>query len=147
MSPPNGEKGDTEMNGLTWIDDCGRLYEVCWNCRNLIQVTRTDLAVDFHHGRRTRFDKITGSRRTEVVQQRLDAYALKHGLVAYPDVVCDDCARRIGKTWPTGHIATFYTSECNVCGIIKVVTECRDWGYLKTIEELKALHRVVHEGG
>lgn len=129
------------MNGIMFVDECGRLYEVCWNCRGLMQVTVTDATT------RTKFAAITGSKTAEVVQQRLNAYALKHGFVAYPDVVCTDCAMRTGKTWPEGHVATFYPGICGICGIMSIVTQPRDWGHWRTAEELNALHRVAHEGG
>jgi hypothetical protein len=46
----------------------------------------------------------------------------------YPAVICEDCAIATGKTWPEGHIATFYEAICGVCFQTKVCTEPRDWG-------------------
>lgn len=122
---------------MNYIDANGRLYEVCFNCSNLMQVTVTD------HGRRTKFAGVTGSKTEEVVQQRLDAYASEHGLVAYPNVVCADCMQRIGKVWPPGHIAAFYPAVCDACGQPVTCTEIRDWGHLHTVDEFKAFYRVA----
>lgn len=127
---------------MNYIDENGSLYEVYFNCCSLLQVTVTD-----HHGRRTKFAGVTGSKTEEVVQQRLDAYAIKHGLVAYPDVICADCAERTGKRMRPGHVASFYPGLCGICGILKVVTQPRDFGHWRTVEELKALYRVAHRGG
>ena len=130
------------MNGIIYIDEKGSRYEL-----SLEPGYKVWFVLKVHDWSAARFKEIPGSKNRDKVEARLNKWALRHSWVVYPDVLCGDCAKRIGKTWPTGHIATFYTSECNVCGIIKVVTACRDWGHLKTIEELKALHRVVHEGG
>ena len=54
----------------------------------------------------------------------------------YPNTVCTDCMKALGKVWPVGHIATWYSAECGVCGETKTCTELRDYGHLSR-EELK----------
>jgi hypothetical protein len=132
------------MDGLTYVDECGRLYEVCFNCRNSFQVTVTDVA---DRWRRTKLVGVTGSKRPEVVEQRLAAYALKHDLVVYPDVICADCAQRAGKQMAEGHIATFYPAICDACGELVTCTEIRDYNHLKTVAELIAFHRIASGKG
>jgi hypothetical protein len=55
-----------------------------------------------------------------------------------PDWVCHDCGQKWGAWWegpvytgPSPHCATFHEGNCNVCGEVKVVTEARDFGYLR----------------
>lgn len=55
-----------------------------------------------------------------------------------PDWVCTDCGCRWGSWWdgpeytgPAHHRATFHVDRCGVCGNTKIVTEARDFGYLK----------------
>ena len=55
-----------------------------------------------------------------------------------PDWVCYGCALIWGNWWvdgeyvgPTSHCATCHEGICNVCKQIKVVTEARDYGYLR----------------
>jgi hypothetical protein len=61
-----------------------------------------------------------------------------------PDWVCNDCGSAWGAWWedsvytgPSPHCATFHEDTCNVCGEAKVVTEARDFGYLRKGWNLK----------
>jgi len=61
-----------------------------------------------------------------------------------PDWVCHDCGREWGAWWegsvytgPSPHCATFHEGACSVCGETKVVTEARDFGYLRKGWSLK----------
>lgn len=49
----------------------------------------------------------------------------------YPDYVCTDCAVAHGGKMPKGHCATWHEGKCGVCGLIKPVTEPRDFGHPK----------------
>jgi len=90
-----------------------------------------------------RVKEIPGSKDCGVAEARLVQYALKHGWVVYPDVVCGTCMQRAGTVWPTGHIATFYPGICGLCGELVTVTEMRDWRHAQTQEEYRALYRVA----
>lgn len=53
------------------------------------------------------------------------------------DVVCKDCGAKYGK-YSVG-CSSIWVGECNVCEVIKPVTEVRDYGYLaKGIQEERA---------
>jgi hypothetical protein len=61
-----------------------------------------------------------------------------------PEWVCHDCGRKWGAWWessvytgPSPHCATFHEDTCSVCGETKVVTEARDFGYLRKGWNLK----------
>jgi len=41
--------------------------------------------------------------------------------------ICGSCAEELGGNFPDGHLATWQTAECDVCGEIKTVTEPRDY--------------------
>jgi hypothetical protein len=45
------------------------------------------------------------------------------------DFCCHDCAIKAGGRMPTGHIATYHDGVCDVCGVLKTVTEPRDYRY------------------
>lgn len=45
-----------------------------------------------------------------------------------PPVVCNECASKRGAQIPEGHIPTYYTSVCGICGKLKDVTQPRDYG-------------------
>jgi hypothetical protein len=99
------------------------------------------------HGRATsRCKEITGSKDKEKVELRLSAYAKKHEWIPYPAAICSECAQALGKTWPEGHIATFYTVTCDVCGETVTCTEPRDWGHFNTVEEFQALYQRAKGG-
>jgi hypothetical protein len=49
----------------------------------------------------------------------------------YPVWICRECGRKHGHGWPEGHVATFHTGTCGVCGREASVTEPRDYGHLK----------------
>ena len=57
----------------------------------------------------------------------------------YPAWVCSSCAEKAGGKWPKGHVATFHSGICHVCGELVAVTEPRDWCYPK----LKVNHEAV----
>ena len=59
----------------------------------------------------------------------------------YPNVICNDCAKAAGNTWPEGHIAAFYPAICSVCGEEKTCTEPRDWKHFggKALEILREI--------
>lgn len=55
----------------------------------------------------------------------------------FPDWICHDCGRQIGRFYvegryvgPAKRISTFHEGTCDVCGKTKPVTEPRDYGYL-----------------
>lgn len=48
-----------------------------------------------------------------------------------PAWVCADCGDQWGDGFPQDHLATWHQDKCGVCGEIKVVTEPRDFRYLK----------------
>ncbi len=54
----------------------------------------------------------------------------------YPVWSCGECAERAGGRWPDGHLGTFHSNYCQVCGNKKPVTSPRDWGYPKYREVL-----------
>jgi len=45
--------------------------------------------------------------------------------------LCEDCAAKDGKSIPPGHIASFWTDTCDVCGEFKELTAWNDYGYTK----------------
>lgn len=49
----------------------------------------------------------------------------------YPHWVCSPCAEESGGKWPKGHVATFHSGICHVCGELRDITEPRDWRYPK----------------
>lgn len=93
----------------------------------------------------TRRKEITGSKDPLIAGDRFVAHANKHNWMPYPEVICDSCVRATGKTWPKGHVATFYDAECSICGIISTVTESRDWGHFRIGQELKSLYQIFKE--
>ena len=126
-----------------FIDENGNRYELALEPGyNIWYVCRYGA-----NGSRSRFGAVPGSKDRDKAAARLNKYALQTGLVIYPDVICNDCAERAGKRMAEGHVACFYPGICGVCGILKVVTQPRDYGHFSTVENLKALYRVVHEGG
>jgi hypothetical protein len=50
-------------------------------------------------------------------------------------VVCDDCGNFFGARPKTGKniLSTYYEGECNICGAKDLVTEFRDFGYVKKV--------------
>ena len=93
-----------------------------------------------------RFKEIPGSKDQGKVAIRLNAYALAHNLIVYPDVICSDCAQRAGKCMVVGHIATYYPAICGICGELVTCTKPRDYNHWNSVEELKALYRAYNEG-
>ena len=67
--------------------------------------------------------------------------------IDYPAWVCSYCAEKAGGHWPKGHVATFHTGICHVCGKEIAVTEPRDWGYpkLKVNNDAVELSRRYYE--
>lgn len=126
---------------MTYIDKDGIRYEIRWLRHKLTAVLMSHSSVVW-----TKFDKVKGSAKREVVEQRLKAYAEKHNWLAYPEVICAECAKAAGAVWPEGHIATFYRATCGICGKMEHVTESRDWGHFTTVEKLKALYRLAKGG-
>lgn len=47
----------------------------------------------------------------------------------YPRWTCSGCAEEAGGKWPRGHVATWHSNICPVCGEQKAVTEPRDYRY------------------
>lgn len=47
----------------------------------------------------------------------------------YPDAICNDCGRIYGKD--TFCVSTYHKARCGWCGIVKPVTEPRDFAYPK----------------
>lgn len=55
-----------------------------------------------------------------------------------PTWVCAQCGEKWGRWWdgpqyngPSKHCATMHEGECNVCSKLTIVTEARDFGYLR----------------
>jgi len=62
----------------------------------------------------------------------------------YPSVICMKCAESCGKTWPKGHVATFYEAFCDICHNLIICTESRDWLHF-TDEEVKVVRQKAKE--
>lgn len=45
----------------------------------------------------------------------------------YPVWTCRDCGEAYGRGMPEGHVSTWHTGICGVCGQEKPVTEPRDY--------------------
>ncbi len=52
-------------------------------------------------------------------------------LKTYPEWCCDRCAGETGNRMPEEHLATYHIGECDICGIMKEVTEPRDYRFPK----------------
>lgn len=130
------------MDYVDYIDKEGNRYTVALS----LDTKKYQAVVVIPKSRCRRLDAIARHKEASKVQEALDSYAQKHDWLPYPTVVCDSCAKASGKTWPDGHIATFYPGICGVCGIMSTVTEPRDWGHFNTTEELKALYQVALNG-
>ena len=126
---------------MEYIDENGNRYGLGFHAAYVYAVYQNGF---------DRVKTITGSRKREVAQARLDTHALKHNWLPYPSVICSDCAHKAGKVWPedgrSGFIATFYPANCDICGIMTAVTEARDYGHFRTIAELKALYHIARSG-
>jgi hypothetical protein len=128
---------------MVYIDENGNRYELVLEPGYKVwYVARFEPT-----GAHSRFGAVPGSKDYDRAAARLNKYALATGLVIYPDVICDDCAERIGKRMAEGHIATWYPAICGVCNKLVSCSEPRDWGHFSRPEELKALYRVAKEGG
>lgn len=44
-------------------------------------------------------------------------------------LACSDCAIKAGAIWNKGHVATFHSGKCGICGDNTLVTVASDWGY------------------
>jgi len=69
-------------------------------------------------------------------QDRLEGPKVKVTNDNYPVWSCGDCASEAGGQWPKGHLGTFHSNYCPVCGNKRAVTSPRDWGYPKYKEVL-----------
>lgn len=45
--------------------------------------------------------------------------------------ICSECAKANGATWPDGHVATFWTQNCDVCHEEKGICDVSDWNWPK----------------
>ena len=52
-------------------------------------------------------------------------------MTGQPAWVCADCGFIYGKRIIKDHCSTWHVEECDVCGVETMVTEPRDFGYLK----------------
>lgn len=55
----------------------------------------------------------------------------------YPQLICDDCAKRNKGLWPEGHIGSICIGRCGWCLQIRFVGDPRDWGYPKYVNKIK----------
>jgi hypothetical protein len=124
---------------MVYIDENGNRYE-------LAQDSWGWFVIQVRDGVDSRFKKISGSKKWNVASDRFLHYAIKHRWLLYPIAICDSCAQAAGKTWPKGHIATFYTVTCDVCRKHVTCTEPRDYGHFSKVEELKVLHQIARGG-
>jgi hypothetical protein len=44
-----------------------------------------------------------------------------------PDILCSECAIRVGGQWPEGHIGTSNLDFCGICEEFKETCDKRDW--------------------
>jgi hypothetical protein len=58
----------------------------------------------------------------------------QHNSSKKPEIrqICEDCAEKRGLQIPEGHIASFWTDTCDVCGEIKELTDIYDFSKIKT---------------
>ncbi len=49
----------------------------------------------------------------------------------YADLICTDCATKVGATMPSSHIATYREDMCEVCGSWTIVTSASDFRFPK----------------
>ena len=127
---------------MSYIDENGNRYEL-----SLEPGYKVWFVLKVHDWSAARFKEIPGSKNRDKAEHRLNKWALRHNWVVYPSVLCMDCATLIGKTWPTGHIATWYPAICDACGELVTCTEIRDYNHLKTVAELIAFHRIANGKG
>jgi hypothetical protein len=127
---------------MSYIDENGNRYEL-----SLEPGYKVWFVLKVHDWSAARFKEIPGSKNRDKAEHRLNKWALRHNWAVYPSVLCMGCATLIGKTWPTGHIATWYPAICDACGELVTCTEIRDYNHLKTVAELIAFHRIASGKG
>jgi hypothetical protein len=127
-----------EAYNMCYINENGERYELVQKPEYKVWFVLRILGAQ-----QIRFKNVHGSKDHAVAATRLNAYALKHGWVIYPSVLCTDCATRIGKRMAEGHIATWYPAICDACGELVTCTETRDFGHLNEQAELAAFHRIA----
>ena len=43
--------------------------------------------------------------------------------------LCQECAEKLGGTWPKGHGATWHQGTCDVCGEERGLANVGDWNW------------------